>query len=133
MHSIRRFLKAIAVAFLCAGPFVTAVFGTVFGTVRGVVHDPQHRPVPDSEVVPKAKASDYSRKTQTDVNGEFHFDAVAGEEFWRRIFCERPGAQCGQSPGVAGQQLYVWRDAFQQSARNLRATSLSLSLLTPRK
>lgn len=81
MHSIRRFLKAIAVAFLCAVPFATAVFGTVFGTVRGIVHDPQHRPVLDSEVVLKAKASDYSRKTQTDANGEFNFDAVPLGEY----------------------------------------------------
>ncbi len=53
-----------------------AAFATVFGTVRGIVHDPQHRPVPGSEVALKAKSSDYKQKTQTDVNGEFHFDAV---------------------------------------------------------
>ena len=51
-------------------------FATVLGTVRGIVHDPQHRPVPGSEVVLKAQSSDYMQKTQTDVNGEFHFDAV---------------------------------------------------------
>jgi outer membrane cobalamin receptor len=54
----------------------TAAFATVFGTVRGIVHDPQHRPVPGSEVVLKARSSDYTQKTQTDGNGEFHFDAV---------------------------------------------------------
>ena len=53
-----------------------ATFGTVFGTVRGIVHDPQHRPVPGSEVVLKAESSDYTQKTETDANGEFHFDAV---------------------------------------------------------
>ena len=67
-----RILQAF-VAFLLLG---TAAFATVFGTVRGIVHDPQHRPVPGSEVVLKAKSSDYTQKTQTDVNGEFHFDAV---------------------------------------------------------
>lgn len=53
-----------------------AAFATVFGTVRGIVHDPQHRPVPGSEVVLKAQSSDYSQKTETDANGEFHFEAV---------------------------------------------------------
>jgi len=48
----------------------------VFGTVRGIVHDSQHRPVPNSEVVLKDQTSDYTQKTQTDANGEFHFDAV---------------------------------------------------------
>jgi hypothetical protein len=54
-----------------------AGFATVIGTVRGMVHDPQHRPVPDTDVLLKAKTSDYLQKTQTDANGEFHFDAVA--------------------------------------------------------
>jgi outer membrane cobalamin receptor len=54
----------------------SAAFATVFGTVRGIVHDPQHRPVSGSDVVLKAKSSDYTQKSQTDANGEFHFDAV---------------------------------------------------------
>ena len=69
---MRRVFEAFA-ALLLLG---TAAFATVFGTVRGIVHDPQHRPVPGSEVVLKAKSSDYTQKTQTDANGEFHFDAV---------------------------------------------------------
>jgi outer membrane receptor protein involved in Fe transport len=69
---MRRVFEAFA-ALLLLG---TAAFATVFGTVRGIVHDPQHRPVPGSEVVLKAKSSDYTEKTQTDANGEFHFDAV---------------------------------------------------------
>ena len=36
-----------------------AGLATVFGTVRGIVHDPQHRPIPGSSVVLKAKSSDY--------------------------------------------------------------------------
>jgi outer membrane cobalamin receptor len=56
-------------------------FATVFGTVRGIVHDPQHRPVPGSDVVLKAKSSEYLQKTQTDANGEFHFDAVPLGEY----------------------------------------------------
>jgi outer membrane receptor protein involved in Fe transport len=69
---MRRVLQAFA-ALLLLG---TAAYATVFGTVRGIVHDPQHRPVSGSEVVLKAKSSDYTQKTQTDANGEFHFDAV---------------------------------------------------------
>jgi hypothetical protein len=69
---MQRVLKTF-VAILLLG---AATFGTVFGTVRGIVHDPQHRPVPGSEVVLKAESSDYTQKTETDANGEFHFDAV---------------------------------------------------------
>ena len=69
---MRRVLQAFAASLL----FGSAAFATVFGTVRGIVHDPQHRPVSGSAVVLKAKSSDYTQKTQTDVNGDFHFDAV---------------------------------------------------------
>jgi outer membrane receptor protein involved in Fe transport len=74
---MQRILQALA-TFLLLG---TLAFATVFGTVRGIVHDPQHRPVPSSEVVLKAKSSDYTQKTQTDANGEFHFDAVPLGEY----------------------------------------------------
>jgi hypothetical protein len=74
---MRRGLHAFAVVLLCG----VAAFATVFGTVRGIVHDPQHRPVPGSEVILKAKASDYTQKTVTDANGEFHFDAVPLGEY----------------------------------------------------
>jgi len=69
---MRRVFHALAGLLL----FGAWAFATVFGTVRGIVHDPQHRPVSGSEVVLKAKSSDYTQKTQTDANGEFHFDAV---------------------------------------------------------
>src|SRR5467141_477182 len=57
------------------------VFGTVFGTVRGIVHDPQHRPVPNVTVTLKAQASSYIQSSQTDANGEFHFDAIPLGEY----------------------------------------------------
>ncbi len=69
---MREILYAFAAILVLAG----AAFATVFGTVRGIVHDPQHRPVPGSEVVLKDQSSDYTQKTQSDGNGEFHFDAV---------------------------------------------------------
>ena len=53
-----------------------ASLATVFGTVRGIVHDPQHRPVANIQVVLKAKSSEFTQTTQTDSNGEFHFDAI---------------------------------------------------------
>src|SRR5215468_5890508 len=58
-----------------------AGLATVFGTVRGIVHDPQHRPIPGSSVVLKAKSSDYTQTAETDGNGEFHFDAVPVGEY----------------------------------------------------
>ncbi|MGC1613176.1 MAG: TonB-dependent receptor [Candidatus Acidiferrum sp.] len=69
---MRRVAHTVAVFLL----FAVAAFATVFGTVRGIVHDPQHRPVPGAEVVLKDQSSDYTQKTQTDADGEFHFDAV---------------------------------------------------------
>jgi outer membrane cobalamin receptor len=69
---MRRVLQVFAALILLG----TAAYATVFGTVRGIVHDPQHRPVSGSEVALKARSSDYTQKMQTDVNGEFHFDAV---------------------------------------------------------
>jgi len=74
---MQRVLQAFAASLLLG----TAAFATVFGTVRGIVHDPQHRPVPGIEVVLKAKSTDYTQKTQTDANGEFHFDAVPLGEY----------------------------------------------------
>jgi len=74
---MQRILLFIASLFLIAG----AAFATVFGTVRGIVHDMQHRPMADVTVVLKAKNSDYAQTTQSDVNGDFHFDAVPLGEY----------------------------------------------------
>jgi len=54
---------------------------TIFGSVRGVVHDSQHRPIPDVQISLKAKDSAFTLTTQTDVNGDFHFDAVPVGEY----------------------------------------------------
>jgi outer membrane cobalamin receptor len=59
----------------------TAALATVFGNVRGIVHDPQHRPVSDTRVVLKARTSDYTQTTVSDVNGDFHFDAIPLGEY----------------------------------------------------
>src|SRR6202022_1895081 len=54
---------------------------TIFGSVRGVVHDSQHRPIPDVQITLKAKGSTFTLTAQTDVNGDFHFDAVPVGEY----------------------------------------------------
>jgi hypothetical protein len=74
MRRVSQFL----VLFFLSG---AAAFATVFGTVRGIVHDPQHRPIAGAEVVLKARASAYTQKTQSDADGEFHFDAVPLGEY----------------------------------------------------
>jgi len=69
-----RFVRASAFAvLLTAAP---AAFAGVFGAVRGVVHDPQHHPVPDAMVMLKAQSSDWSATANSDVNGNFSFNAV---------------------------------------------------------
>ncbi len=68
----RRYLFAVILWLVLA----SAAMAEVLGTVRGVVHDPQHRPVPNIQVTLKAKHSDFSVTTHSDVNGEFLFDAV---------------------------------------------------------
>jgi hypothetical protein len=54
----------------------TVALATVFGTVRGIIHDPQHRPVPGTNLTLKAADSEYTRTAITDADGEFIFDAV---------------------------------------------------------
>ena len=62
--------------------FVAAgVLATVFGNVRGIVHDPQHRPVQDVAVILKAINSEFTERTQTNAEGEFHFEAVPLGEY----------------------------------------------------
>ena len=51
--------------------FTGAVWAAVFGTVRGVVHDPDHRPVPDAQVLVKSVSSEYSQKLATNPEGAF--------------------------------------------------------------
>jgi outer membrane cobalamin receptor len=68
----------VLVVFLFAAAGVSA---TIFGNVRGIVHDPQHRPVPDVTVILKAVHSEFTERTQTNAQGEFHFEAVPLGEY----------------------------------------------------
>src|SRR5579872_1432953 len=56
-------------------------FAAVVGSVRGVIHDPQHRPVQNAMVMIKAKSSDWSATTNSDINGNFAFNAVPLGEY----------------------------------------------------
>jgi outer membrane cobalamin receptor len=56
-------------------------FATIFGTVRGIVHDPQHRPVQGITVILKTSSSEFTQDTQTNADGQFHFDAVPLGEY----------------------------------------------------
>ena len=56
--------------------FVCPALASIFGTVRGIVHDAQHRPIPGSTAVLKAENSHFTQTTQSDAEGEFHFDNV---------------------------------------------------------
>jgi len=59
------------VKFLLPILFSVVLWSAVFGTVRGVVHDPDHRPVPDAQVLVKSASSDFSQKVATDSGGAF--------------------------------------------------------------
>jgi hypothetical protein len=48
-----------------------ALFAVVYGSVRGIVHDPDHRPVPDAQVMIRSATSDFSRSVMTDAQGTF--------------------------------------------------------------
>jgi hypothetical protein len=61
--------------------FPISVRAEIFGTVHGIVHDPQHRPIPEAEVVLKAQRSDWAQHQKTNENGEFEFGAVPLGEY----------------------------------------------------
>src|SRR6516164_3627257 len=65
------------------GPFVGVLLflsaealASTLGGARGIVHDPGHRPIEGAQVTIRAQGSDWSAKTESDANGEFHFAAV---------------------------------------------------------
>ena len=72
-----RFIR-ISLLALC---LTLAAFAAVVGSVRGVIHDPQHRPVQNAMVMIKAKSSDWSATTNSDINGNFTFNPVPIGEY----------------------------------------------------
>ena len=75
---MKRNLVSVMLALI---PFSVPVCATIFSSVRGVVHDPQHLPVQGAVVMVKAKSSDWSQNTRTDVNGQFALNAVPIGEY----------------------------------------------------
>jgi len=65
------------------------LFSTIFATVRGIAHDPDHRPVPDANVVLQSVSSEFKQTGKTDSNGEFHLAAVPVGEY--RVTITRDG------------------------------------------
>jgi len=68
-------LSALALAFAGSG------YATVFGNVRGIIHDPQHRPIPNAQVVLHAAGSAWSKVAHTNAAGEFEFSAVPAGDY----------------------------------------------------
>ena len=58
---MRRVLQAFVAILLFSGPWLSP---RCLAPCEGIVHDPQHRPVPGSEVVLKAQSSDYSARNE---------------------------------------------------------------------
>src|SRR6516165_12746386 len=70
------------------GPFVGVLLflsaealASTLGGARGIVHDPGHRPIEGAQVTIRAQGSDWSAKTESDADGEFHFDAVPVDSY----------------------------------------------------
>ncbi len=75
-----RFVRLIIVPALLLA-FAGSGYATIFGTVRGIVHDPQHRPIPNAQVVLSASGSAWSKAIHTNPNGEFEFTAVPAGDY----------------------------------------------------
>lgn len=70
-----RFIKSLALSALALSLAVPG-YAAIFGNVRGIVHDPQHRPIPNAQVVLRAGASAWSKIAHTNLDGEFELSAV---------------------------------------------------------
>ena len=51
-------------------PFLS-VLNAATGNLRGIVHDPQHRPLPNAQVLVNSPGGGAAKTVQADVNGEF--------------------------------------------------------------
>ncbi len=73
MRKFGLFALAFGLALSLFSPFARA---SIFGGVRGIVHDSQHRPIPGAQIELKAANSDWTQSAQTNLDGEFTFQAV---------------------------------------------------------
>jgi len=65
-------VKLFVISFLLP----VALWAAVYGSVRGIVHDPDHRPVPNAQVILKSTNSDYSLRLTTGPDGTFESASV---------------------------------------------------------
>src|ERR1700682_6365935 len=61
-------------SFVISCLLMTHALAAETGTVRGIVHDPQHRPLPDAQVV--LQGTSYTKTVTSDSNGEFQLNSV---------------------------------------------------------
>src|SRR6516225_6826660 len=105
-------MRGIVFSLIVSVLLVSPSSATIFGTVRGIVHDPEHRPVPDAEVLLQSIASEYKQTGKTGVNGEFEFAAVPVGEY--RVSVTREGfAPLEQSVTVTSGSAPVLHFQFQ--------------------
>ncbi len=84
-------MKAVAIAGIL---FPAILSAAVIGTVRGVVHDPDHRPIPNAEVLVKSASSDFAQKLTTNSGGIFETAAVPVGEYLITV------VKLGFAPGI---------------------------------
>jgi outer membrane receptor protein involved in Fe transport len=79
--SLMKFLRVLFWLTLALALATPAGYATIFGNMRGIVHDPQHRPIPNAQIILRAVRSAWSRTARTNRNGEFEFNAVPAGDY----------------------------------------------------
>ena len=90
-----RFVRSLALSALALG-LAGPTYAAIFGNVRGIVHDPQHRPIPNAQVVLQAGGSAWSHTVHTNPDGEFEFSAVPAGVY--SLSVQAPGFQPAEQP-----------------------------------
>lgn len=74
--------RAIFLAFVALLVFISGVIAAAsMGNLRGIVHDPQHRPIPDAQIMVRAKGSSWSKILRSNANGEFETGSIPTGEY----------------------------------------------------
>ncbi|HEV2248680.1 MAG TPA: TonB-dependent receptor [Terriglobia bacterium] len=90
-----RFVRSLALSALALG-LAGPMYAAIFGNVRGIVHDPQHRPIPNAQVLLRAGGSAWSQTVHTNPDGEFEFSAVPAGVY--SLSVQAPGFQPAEQP-----------------------------------
>lgn len=75
--------------------FVSALSAAT-GSLRGIIHDPQHRPLPNAQVLVNPAGGTVARTLQSDANGEFQIEALPEGAY--SITISAPGFQTLEQP-----------------------------------